>query len=67
LLPVNRSVRTEDPGVCGELRILTSAVKDGADPKNIDPVTGNAKCGKFKMCQSCQIRVPDFGGEFPTG
>ncbi|MEU6844893.1 DUF6531 domain-containing protein [Streptomyces sp. NPDC046716] len=55
------------PGVCGEPRMFTNAIKDGADPKNIDLVTVNTKGKKFKMCENCSTWVPDFGGEVLTG
>ncbi len=47
--------------------MFTNAIKDGADPKNIDLVTVNTKGKKFKMCQNCASRVPHFGGEVLTG
>ncbi|WP_411145893.1 RHS repeat-associated core domain-containing protein [Streptomyces sp. x-80] len=55
------------PGVCGEPRMFTNAIKDGADPKNIDLVTVNPKGKKFKMCMNCETWVPGFGGEVLTG
>ncbi|MCZ0970884.1 hypothetical protein O1L55_04010 [Streptomyces albulus] len=55
------------PGVCAEPRMFTNAIKDGADPKNVDLVTVNPKGKKFKMCANCQTWVPDFGGEVITG
>ncbi|MDH6137405.1 RHS repeat-associated protein [Kitasatospora sp. MAA4] len=55
------------PGCCGEPRMFTNAIKDGADPKNIDVVTVNPKGKKFKMCSNCQTWVPGFGGEVLTG
>jgi RHS repeat-associated protein len=55
------------PGVCGEPRMFTNAIKDGADPKNVDLVTVNPKGKKFKMCGNCGTWVPDFGGEVLTG
>ncbi|QRX96451.1 MULTISPECIES: RHS repeat-associated core domain-containing protein [Streptomyces] len=55
------------PGVCAEPRMFTNAIKDGADPKNIDLVTVNPKGGKFKMCENCRTWVPGFGGEVLTG
>jgi RHS repeat-associated protein len=55
------------PGVCGEPRMFTNAVKDGVDPKNVDLVTVNPKGKKFKMCGNCGTWVPDFGGEVLTG
>ncbi|MFD9124069.1 RHS repeat-associated core domain-containing protein [Kitasatospora sp. NPDC059571] len=54
------------PGVCGEPRMFTNAIKDGADPKNIDLVTVNTKGKKFKMCDNCKSWVPGFGGEVLT-
>lgn len=59
--------RGRPPGVCGEPRMFTNAIKDGADPKNVDLVTVNPKGKKFKMCSNCQTWVPDFGGEVLTG
>ncbi|MFC9227547.1 RHS repeat-associated core domain-containing protein [Streptomyces decoyicus] len=55
------------PGVCAEPRMFTNAIKDGAEPKNIDLVTVNPKGGKFKMCENCRTWVPGFGGEVLTG
>ena len=55
------------PGCCGEPRMLTNAIKDGADPKNIDMVTVNPKGKKFKMCSNCQTWVPGFGGGVLSG
>ncbi|MFF4604252.1 RHS repeat-associated core domain-containing protein [Streptomyces sp. NPDC001339] len=55
------------PGVCGEPRMFTNAIKDGADPKNIDLVTVNDRGKKFKMCENCSTWVPGFGGEVLTG
>ncbi|GGS73724.1 hypothetical protein GCM10010240_03410 [Streptomyces griseoviridis] len=55
------------PGVCGEPRMFTHAIEDGADPKNIDLVTVNPKGKKFKMCKNCATWVPGFGGEVLTG
>ncbi|MGW3120303.1 DUF6531 domain-containing protein [Streptomyces sp. NPDC001107] len=55
------------PGVCAEPRMFTNAIKDGADPKNIDLVTVNSKGKKFKMCENCRTWVPGFGGEVITG
>ncbi|GAA0665945.1 hypothetical protein GCM10010193_16770 [Kitasatospora atroaurantiaca] len=55
------------PGVCGEPRMFTNAIKDGADPKNVDLVTVNPKGKKFKMCENCGSWVPGFGGEVLTG
>lgn len=53
--------------VCGEPRMFTNAIRDGADPKNIDLVTINTKGDKFKMCDNCKTWVPGFGGEVLTG
>ncbi|MFJ9852647.1 hypothetical protein [Streptomyces sp. NPDC101150] len=53
--------------VCGEPRMFTNAIKDGADPKNIDLVTINTKGDKFKMRDNCKTWVPGFGGEVLTG
>ncbi|GGU48113.1 hypothetical protein GCM10010211_10350 [Streptomyces albospinus] len=53
--------------VCGEPRMFTNAIKDGADPKNIDLVTINTKGKKFPMCDNCKTWVPGFGGEVLTG
>jgi RHS repeat-associated protein len=55
------------PGVCAEPRMFTNAIKDGADPQNLDLVTVNTKGKKFKMCDNCKTWVPDFGGEVHTG
>ncbi|MES4901701.1 MULTISPECIES: DUF6531 domain-containing protein [unclassified Streptomyces] len=55
------------PGVCAEPRMFTKAIKDGADPKNIDLVTVNTKGKRFKMCQNCATWVPGFGGKVLTG
>ncbi|MHB6912177.1 RHS repeat-associated core domain-containing protein [Streptomyces sp. DB-54] len=53
--------------VCAEPRMFTNAIKDGADPKNIDLVTINTKGKKFGMCDNCKTWVPGFGGEVLTG
>ncbi|WAL74359.1 DUF6531 domain-containing protein [Kitasatospora sp. YST-16] len=55
------------PGMCAEPRMFTNAIKDGADPKNIDLVTVNTKGKKFKMCANCATWVPGFGGKVLTG
>lgn len=55
------------PGVCAEPRMFTNAIKDGADPKNIDLATVNTKGKKFKMCDNCKTWVPGFGGDVHTG
>ncbi|WP_189296762.1 hypothetical protein [Streptomyces albospinus] len=47
--------------------MFTNAIKDGADPKNIDLVTINTKGKKFPMCDNCKTWVPGFGGEVLTG
>ncbi|QHC21018.1 hypothetical protein [Streptomyces sp. GS7] len=47
--------------------MFTTAIQDGADPKNIDLVTVNPKGKWFKMCANCQTWVPGFGGEALTG
>ncbi|MFJ6752813.1 hypothetical protein ACIQNI_32230 [Streptomyces sp. NPDC091266] len=47
--------------------MFTNAIKDGADPKNIDLVTINIKGKRFPMCDNCKTWVPGFGGEVLTG
>lgn len=46
--------------------MFTNAIKDGADPKNVDVATVNIKGKKFKMCDNCKTWVPGFGGEVLT-
>jgi hypothetical protein len=55
------------PGVCAEPRMFTNAIRDGADPKNLDIVTVNDRGKKFKMCKNCASWVPDFTGKVLTG
>ncbi|MFD6248862.1 Hint domain-containing protein, partial [Streptomyces roseolus] len=54
-------------GMCGEPRMCTNALNDGADPKNLDIVTGNQKGKKFPMCKNCETWVPGMVRKVHTG
>jgi hypothetical protein len=55
------------PGVCAEARMCSNALDDGADLKNLDIVSVNPKGQKFKMCENCQVWVPEAVGKVMTG
>ncbi|MFB8082639.1 LamG-like jellyroll fold domain-containing protein [Streptomyces sp. NPDC056013] len=54
-------------GMCGEPRMCTNALNDGADPGNLDIVTGNRHGKKFPMCKNCATWVPGMVRKVLTG